>query len=290
MDVGMDVMLTDVKLAMPRLDLEAPPRLLPDSRIKRFSEIQKQEADEASDSDLDYQLRVLTGSTPVRLSSNLARAPIPIHLKIEMGRDLPPSGVIRVARFPVELFRRNAVVDHFEMALADPTSESRIDGAVRIRYTDYTITALLIGSARKPVVKLVSDPPLPEEQLIAVLLFGREMEELDSDQNYSVGNTRAALADSAIGLASLYAFASTPIQSVGYDPSRREVTAKVRLGEGTSLNLGGTTAGQVSNVGIRRRLGPSWSIQTGVGWDDSTIDASSRDQVASAELEWSRRY
>jgi hypothetical protein len=81
---------------------------------------------------------------------------------------------------------------------------------------------------------------------------------------------------------SLYALASTPVQSVSYDPTTRVVSAKVRLGEGVSLNVG--KGRDVTTVGIRKRLGGFWTITTDV--TRSTDGAN----IASAYLEWRHRY
>jgi hypothetical protein len=196
------------------------------------------------------------------------------------------GGTVMVRKFPLEIFRRDAVLEHLTISLASPAPESELNGAVKVAYADYTITIQIIGTSGKPAIKMRSDPPLPEEQLVAVLLFGRPLEELDPDQNSSVGSTRAALADGAVGLASLYALASTPIQSVGYDPKRGVVNVKVRLGAGTSLNLGTTGAtDQLETIGIRRRLGPHWTIET-----DLIRSTDETGRTASAFLEWSNRY
>lgn len=71
-----------------------------------------------------------------------------------------------------------------------------------------------------------------------MLLFGRKLDALDAGQAASVGSTGAAVADGAVTLASMYLLASTPVESVGYNPVTRVSTAKIRLADGTSLNVG----------------------------------------------------
>jgi hypothetical protein len=86
-------------------------------------------------------------------------------------------------------------------------------------------------------------------------------------------------------LASLYVFASTPIQSVLYDPTTGQVTARVSLGGGTTLNLG-SNGSQLSTVGVRKRLGASWSITTAM--DPSKENPGT--QIVTSFLEWIHRY
>ncbi len=319
--INMKVILSDVKLAMPRLSLEAPPKLIADRRVKDIPEkeiigvildqnnqpalqqrqkrqnrsvpVNSQAAGKAASeqSSLVYHIEIQTPeSNPIRLVSNLTQAPVPIHVNIAMDSVAaedpaasPMSGQIRVGDFPLKLFRRDASVEKFLVKFDEEKNVPVLDGSIRVSYTDYTIRILLFGTSSKPQVKLISDPPLPEDQLISVLLFGRSIGDLDESQGESVGNAQNALADGAVGLASLYLLASTPIESMGYDPTTGEVSAKVRLGEGTSLNVGAGDG--TPQVGIRRRLSRKWTITT-----DFANRVGSNQSTVSAFLEWSSRY
>jgi hypothetical protein len=192
-------------------------------------------------------------------------------------------GSVKVANFDLNLFRREATLDHFNVRFDPKLGDvGEVDGLITVDYADYTVKIAVLGSTKQPQVKLASDPPLPEDQLVAVLLFGKPIDELDSEETGSVGDTRAAVQDSALSLASLYLLASTPVQSVGYDSRTGSVTAKVRLATGTSLNVG---AGQESQqVGVSKRLGKRWSVSTDV------IRSTQGTQTFTAFLEWNNRY
>ncbi|NDD93102.1 hypothetical protein EBZ37_13605, partial [bacterium] len=77
---------------------------------------------------------------------------------------------------------------------------------------------------------------------------------------------------------------------VGYDASSKVLTAKIRLGEGTSLNLGKGVGqdGSVQRIGIRKRLSRFWTLIT----DYSQISDSGGvyQSGLSAFLEWMNRY
>ncbi|MGZ6371243.1 MAG: translocation/assembly module TamB domain-containing protein, partial [Bdellovibrionota bacterium] len=282
----LDASLSDVKIELPRMELAKPPALTPDSRLVSASQKAREKSVPKSGSGaFDYEVHVVTPpGHPVKLLANLAKAPVPVQLDLKVSSQAPPSGTVSVENFPLELFHRDAALDHFKVVLRQPTELSPIDGELTVKYVDYTIKVLVLNTVGKPTVKLTSDPPLPENQLVAALLFGRPLEELDPSQGASVGSTRAALADGAIGLASLYVLASTPIQSVGYDPQTGVFSAKVRLAEGTSLNIGADTT-SLAEVGVRKRLGAHWAITTGL---EHPTDPTSR--TLSALLEWSMRY
>jgi hypothetical protein len=278
------LLLSRVMLELPRLDLGAPPPMVPDARFVRPRKPKPEKASQPALA-FTYDVQVKTpADQPLRLLSNLVRTAVPIQLDLALSSENAPQGSVQVRNFPVQFFRRDATFEHFNIALKQPTNESKIDGAIKVAYTDYTITILIMSTLGKPIVKLVSDPPLPEDKLMATLLFGRPMEELDSDQAQSVGNSRAAIADGALGLASMYALASTPVESVDYNPKTKLVTAKVKLAEGTSLNVGsnGATLGE---VGIRKRLTSKIAITTEV-----TRNADNQSNAISAFLEWASRY
>jgi hypothetical protein len=280
-----DLNLKDVRLELPRLDLlSALPRFFPDSRVQKLKLGRAAEGDKKK-SPFEYHITVKTpDDKPVQILSNLAQTPVPVALALELEDSAPIGGQIQIREFPVEFFRREATIDHLTLDLANPMNLSPVDGVLLVDYTDYKLTVRVTSVIGKPQFILTSEPPLPENQLVAALLFGQPLEELDADQSDSVGNARAAIADGAVNLLSFYVLASTPIQSLGYDPSTGVVSAKIRLGEGTSLNLG-TNTGDTATIGLRRRLSRFWTIETDVSRTTSTGQ-----QVATAYLEWSHRY
>jgi hypothetical protein len=264
-------------LALPTIPLRvSAPHLLPDKRVSTKS------PEPPKPAPLVYRVTVRTPEgRPLRLLSNLAKAPVPITIDTSFATDTPPAGQLTVEKFPLNLFRRDAHLDSFVLSL---TPSPELNGRLSVAYPDYTIQILVLGTPTKPVVKLFSEPPLPERELLAILLFGKEMNELDDDQMQSAESMRAAAADGALSLASLYLLASTPVQSVGYDPQAHAFTAKVSLGGGTSLNLGSDFE-DYQKVGLRRRLGRAWSVETYVERRSETEERS-----ATALLEWSKRY
>jgi outer membrane protein W len=109
-----------------------------------------------------------------------------------------------------------------------------------------------------------------------------------------VGNTQAAIKDGAIGLSSMYVLASTPVESVNYDSGSGVVTARVRLAEGTTLNVG-TQSNQVSQVGVRKRLGKHWAVETDVNQGSANAAGASASSTGTGTrgslfFEYSSRY
>ena len=192
------------------------------------------------------------------------------------------TGWVSVGQVPIELFRREATVQEVRVDLT-PSGTQRLNGLVQLNYLDYDINVLLLGTTAQPTVKLTSDPPLADQDIMGVLLFGRGPNELDDDQRDSAANARAAFANATLGLSSLYLLASTPIESVGYDAERDLVTAKVGLGGGASVELGGNA--EASAVGFRKRLTREFVFRS----DVETIGSSGK-RTISALIEWVKRF
>ena len=281
--------LQDVKLALPRLELKAPPQMLPD---KRFTLAEVREAEKSEDSNspksgstFAYDVDVTTPQVgAIEIATNLTKNPIPIgvNLNADSEKGVGP-GEIEIGRVALELFRRKAYLEELDVEL-QPSGEKFLKGNLSIQYLDYDISIRVGGTTEAPKVVMESVPPLSQDQIISVLLFGKAPEELDETQRSSVGNVSSAIGDAALSFSSLYFLASTPVESVGYDAQRGVVTAKVGLGKGTSLELG--SSGQdLSEVGVRRRLGNNWYLNSYVEEDSQTDERS-----VAAFIEWIRRF
>lgn len=296
--------LSDVQLALPRITLTdgAAPQLFPDKRMRSTKAVRAEALSrgvlENQHPDIlvgppappapgafKYQVEVASPPTnPLHLVSNLAKSPIPIAVAVTASNDAAPRGHALVRGFPLNLFRRQAYVDRFDLEFVSPQAAPTIDGKLRVEYTDYTITILILGTLKAPQVILSSEPPRPQNQLIAVLLFGKEMNDLDDDQLKSVDNFGGAAADGALSLASMYLLASTPVQSVGYNPQTHAFTAKITIGKGTSVNIG-SDLGDYQKLGVQKRLARDWSVETYI---ERNTDADT--DAVTALLEWSRRF
>jgi len=282
-DLLAEVVLSDVRLVLPYLNVNSPPpRILPDPRIASFTNRKPATSDRL----FTYQIMIRSPKEkPLRFVSNLAQRDIPIDIDIFVDNKATNNISITVNPFPLQLFKRDAQVK--KLALRSDPKEAEalyIDGEIQISYVDYTVFIRIGGTTDEPKISLSSEPPLTETQLYSVLLFGRPLDQLESGEIESVGNARSALASGAVSLASMYILASTPIESVGYDPGTGTMSAKVRLADGTSLNVGANMR-EVERVGIRKRLGPNWYIDTYI---DSPLDSAHR--TLNAFLEWNKIY
>ena len=300
-----EVALENVALDLPEMSL-APIRLLPDPRIRSF-----EPKAPTTKPGFRYRVRVRTPEgQPIRLRSNLAMGPIPIALNVLLTDDAGPRGSVTVLSFPVEFFRRRGELERLQVAFAARGGNPVIDAVFRVRYAEYVITLKAIGPASKPTFEASSEPPLPERDVWAALLFGRKLEtdrssdgasreptlsstpqqgspfasRLSSEEARSAAEMQAAAVDGGLSLATMYLLASTPVESVSYDPISGEVRAAVRLADGAAITVGSDLRSSRS-VGFRYRLGNNWYVTTTL--EDALDFTNTR---LGTRLEWTRRY
>lgn len=276
--IDMDVLLQNIKIELPSLSSTSIPKLFPDSRITTKPAVASKGAN------VRYNVHIATPDNhTVEFASNLTHGPIPVNVNVQLSND-GMAGDVVVNRVPLNLFRRNAVVESFSIKLDKPLDHSEVKGRLKVSYVDYTIKIVLLGTVEKPTVIFQSEPPLSQDDIMATLIFGEPFAKLDAGDASSVGNMSSAIASRALGISSLYVLASTPIQSVSYDPDTKMFSAKLKLGKKTSLTVGSSGEGS-KQVGLQKRIGKGWIVNTNVVAPPG--GASTR---ASAFIEWHKRY
>jgi len=283
-----ELLLKEVALELPRLEIGRAPKVTSDKRIKLVDDKPAAAARAAGTPGAAPPIRarlVVKTEKPVLLFSNLAKDPVPIAL--DLVATYPPgaaAGLVSVRTFNVELFRRNATVDHLNVNLTEGSKVGELEGLIRYKTPDADIRIVILGTTEKPIIEFLSVPPMKREDVISLLIFGKSPDELDPDQTASVSNTETALESRAFGLASLYFFGTTPIEHVGYDSATKTTLVKLRLPGGANLTLGADTS-QNRQVTVRKPLAPHWAIQS-----EFTDQGSQQTKAAATFLEWFNRY
>ena len=290
-NTDLNVSIQQLMLSAPRFEVRAPPAFKPDSRFGVINQkVVREKLTEIREvSGSHFKVHVKTASAQaIRIATNVTKTPIPISLDIVFDdhstEKSKVTGFAEISETTVELFKRNATVQSIRVDLLG-SGDNRLNGVVGVNYGDYAITILLLGELADPQVRFASDPPLDDDQIVSVLLFGRPPYELSDDEKNSAANTKAAMADAVLGLGSLYLLASTPIQSVGYDPNTGRVVARVGLGGGASIELGAGDQVAGSGVGFRKRISKNFTFRTEI-----ETAATSSGKVVQALIEWVRRF
>ena len=282
-----DVDLKRVVLELPYLELKGNSSPILDKRIKTGDPKRDAVVDAARQGvakpvnpAIDYDVNVRT-EKPIMLSSNLVKAPIPVSLDVR-ARPAGASGTVRIEGFDMEVFRQNARIDHVTLT-PSPGGATALDGKIVYKRNEVTVNILLLGTTAKPSVVFESDPPMSQDEIVAFVLYGKTPNELDSDQKTSAGNASNAMASGAFGLASLYLFASTPVDSVGYDSATQSYQVKFKLPGGATLSVGSNLQ-ESRTLSLRKRLARHWELQTEAG--GGTRDGN----TVTTFLQWFQRY
>jgi hypothetical protein len=131
---------------------------------------------------------------------------------------------------------------------------------------------------------MTSVPYLPENEIISVLLYDRVSSELAGSDAETAGNVQAAMADRAIGLFGLWAFAATPIKSFSYNTVTKVYTATVALSDDVTAGIG-TNWEEATRLELRKRVSKSWMLTA--AWVPATQN---EDQKTNLVLQWEKRF
>lgn len=281
------VLAQEVALQLPRFDVRGMADLTADKRIRTSAQTAREDLarKEATGRPAGGPAARVLGEiaikteAPVLLYSNLAKDPVPVDLDLKLSIPAgPPAGTVKVRPFRAVIFRRTASVEQITLTGRASSPAMALDAKIVYKTPEARIRIRLLGTVEKPRVELESDPPRSQNDIMAMLLFGKSPSELDSDQQASAANARSAVAGSAFGLASLYLLASTPVEYVGYDPVSKTYTVKLLLPGGATLQLG--SDGQTRGVQLRKRLAANLAIQT------ELTSTQAQGNVVTTLLEW----
>jgi|GEM_PF-6340612 len=285
--IRLNIGLNKVTFELPKLALNGKvPQIFPDKRISKADE-RVDTGGQPTPLPVVLDIHITTPpERPLTLVTTLAKQPIPISFDVFLKGDIvKPTGSIAIEQYNVAFLKKKAFVHHLRLLLVEDEPQPRLDGLVEFNDPDVKISLKLSGAINRPFYILESQPPRAPTELLSMILFGGNAEALDDESLRSVEETRAAMVDGAIGLLSMYYLASTPIDSVGYNPHTGLFRARLRVGPGLSLMVGSDLEGARQSIALRKRLTENWSFETGAETDEET-----KENRGVAMFKWGRRY
>jgi hypothetical protein len=282
LDVYVSALIKSFQVELPPLDpIRGVPKVTRDSRVVLRPPPRKTK--------IGFKTRVfleVKTEKPgaIRLLSSLAKPYVPVTIDVKAGTSGDPSGYVRLEPFTLSYLRRNVNVEHLQIGMAANDDDALpVDGRFRIDQTAYRIFVDVKGDLESPNVQLSSEPYLPRNEIISVLLYDRTSSELVSSDAETAGSVEAALADRAIGLFGLWAFATTPIKSFTYNPVTKVYSATVDLGGGLTAGVG-TNWEAAAHLEVRKRVSKRWVLTA--SWSPSET----QEQVGKLVLQWEKRF
>lgn len=276
--------IADLQLEVPPLDpMRGNPRVVPDRRV-----LAEPKRKPAGGSSVGFAFAVSVETTrpgAIRLLSPYFEPNLPISVRLASRTMHPLSGEVRLEPFNISYLRRTMRVERLILDLDKaPTGVIPVDGRFRIDQAQYKIYIEVRGPVQKPAIEMSSDPYLPQNEIISVLLYGRTSDALVSADAETAGSVQAAVEDRAIGLFGLWAFAATPIKSFSYNPVTKVYMATVALSDDTTAGVG-TNWEQTTNLELRKRITGKWMLTA--AWVPGAQGEPDKTQLV---FQWENRY
>lgn len=250
-----------VRLELPRLSRKLPPpQFYPDKRFKKGP--WKPPARPKSEAtDVLVHLTALNKKA-LHIVTNLLDEPLRLNFDLLIDDGKVKRGHVSALPLETEIFKRPIHVKKLVVTFHAPL-EPVIEATILFPLPEYKITMELEGPVGQPRYVFRSEPPLPQDDIYAVLLFGRPLQDLGTEDKTSAQRTNEILANGILSLSVLYFLAGSPVEYVGFDPESGNATAQIGLTNKTSLRVGGGQEGMNSG-GVRHSLGKGWYIDTSV--------------------------
>ena len=278
-------LIHELRLDLPPLDpLGGIPRIVADSRFVRLPKPKIPPPPSKFKLSFSFEIETKTPGA-IRLASKYFSPNLPLTLSLHADGLNDNEGFIQTEPFHITYLRRTVNVEALRIDI-DPKKEGvfPMKGHFSIRQTDYTVFLDIEGTTKNPAVTLSSEPYLPKDDIIAVLLYDRTNDQLVSSDAEAAGGVQAAIADRAIGLFGLWAFASTPIKSFSYNPVTKVYAATLSVSDDLTAGIG-TNWEESTHLELRKRVSRRWSLTA--AWTPATPD---EDATTKLVLQWEKRF
>lgn len=266
-EVNADLLIRDFAVQLPSIDpLYGIPQVLPDPRFQEKEQIlagRPQAQPETEGLPFPVNIRVRTSQDDsVRVYYYLIEPYLGAALNLNVEPLNGSSGQVSLTDFSVNYLRRTANIERANFKLKhEPESIIEVDALARVDVDIYDLYFLVTGTVDSPNLSMWSSPELGRDDIISLLIYNRLRSDLTVGESENVAGVESAYADRALGLFGLWALASTPIQSVSYNPATQTYSASIKLSEGTSVLIGGDWE-RVRGLELRRRLARNWYLMS----------------------------
>jgi hypothetical protein len=315
-DIGVTVKIDKLRLRLPNYDPISPtPALFRDSRIISKEQLAQERVARAENLRREQAETVRVGQSsagrrgPTLDGGKPAEPPkVPTRVTIQGGpssiqllnRFFEPeldaeidvtmdstrnkgalTGVVETSKaFTIHYLNRDITVEGIAIILRP---ELQVDAQFSMDRAGYHVIADFTQRAGRSRIDLTSEPLLSEDEIVSLMLYGQPRSSVTADQDSSVGSAQAAMSSQALGIFSLWAFASTPIEAVLYDPATKTYQAVVRLPGGVTASIGNNWEDE-KQVALSKSIGKNWAIST------ELIQGANDVNRAGTMLRWRKRY
>jgi translocation and assembly module TamB len=142
-----------------------------------------------------------------------------------------------------------------------PIDDPGIDVRAQKQFPDVTAGVNVRGTLLQPHLSFFSDPPLPQSQIVSLILAGGSLQSAQNSSNAALGQGAALLA------AQLGSRVGVPDVSLETDPIANETSLVLGryLSPRLYVSYGVSLTQQLNVVKMRYTLGDHWTVRTEVG-------------------------
>ena len=283
--ISSDLKIREAQFVLPKLDIRSIPVIFKSSAFQKSNQAQSDTGTKSVK--ISWAINVSADDKPISVLSNLTTSPLEFNGHASLSSEHDLSGNIKLMPVSLELFHKKATIEFFTLRTSPDSDSPYISSRILVLDPDYKIYATLAGTLATPILAISSDPPLPTDEIFSVLLYGSPAEQISLDERSSTQSLQSVFLGRSVSLFSLYILASTPVQKIDLNTESKEISATVKASDKLTIRLGAAAKarGQAGIIGVRRKLGNSFSVITEV---ETTGEQST--SSASAWLEWSKRY
>ncbi len=279
-DLTVQANIDAINLILPPLDpIRGTPRVVKDARI-----LQTPKKAKKSKFQMNLEFDVKTNSDgAVKLFHEYFQPHLPVTLNLTSA----PNGnsFLKVEPFDIVYLRRKVSVNRLILDLGQAEEEViPIDARLQVDQTQYTVFIDIKGSLKEPQIVLSSEPALSEDDIVAVLLYDQTRSELGAGDAENSAGVQSAIADRAIGLFGLWAFAATPIKRFSYNPVTKVYSAAIEVSDSVTAEIG-TNWEETTNLELHKRLSRRWVLTA--AWTPATTDTKETQKLM---LQWEKRF
>jgi hypothetical protein len=285
-----DAAAIDAKLIIHKLEIDFPPlnptkgnpRIVADKRIQAHPVVQKKK----SPFKLSLTYQVITEHPgAIHLNSQYFKPYLPLSVNLNHTPNKNNPSSLNIETFNIEYLRRKMTVEKMTIDFSKQSEKIfYVDGRLSVQQTNYKIFIDIHGLLKKPNIVLTSEPELPRSEIINVLIYDRTSDQLVTSDLKTSGQVEAAVADRAIGLFGIWAFASTPIKGFSYNPATKVYVATIQISDDVTANVG-TTWESTTQLELQKRISRNWVLTA--AWKPAEQNESELSQVV---LQWEKRF
>lgn len=279
-DVEIAADIQAIELTLPPLDpIRGTPRVVKDARILKTP---KEDSKSGFTLNLDFSIRTMQDGA-IKLYHEYFKPYLPITLNLNSKPNA--ASFLRTEPFDVVYLRRKVTVNKMNLNLSQTDKDViPVDAQLQVNQTQYRVFIDVKGNLKEPQVILSSEPDLSEDDIVSVLLYDQPRSDLGAGEAENSAGVQSAIADKAIGLFGLWAFASTPIKRFSYNPVTKVYSAAIEVSDSVTAEIG-TNWEEATNLEVHKRLSRRWVLTA--AWTPATTDAKETQKLM---LQWEKRF